>query len=87
MRENELAAKKSAKAESSTAFNRKQVNGRNFELKQGVWYDSIYRGQMTTNIRRGTDAYKRLESGLRAISELVGGTLVTVWKEKAYRIQ
>ena len=87
MRENELASKRAAKPESSTASDRKQVNGRSFELKQGVWYDSIYRGQITTNIRRGTDAYKNLESGLRAISELVGGTLVTVWKEKAYRIQ
>jgi hypothetical protein len=88
MRENAPAAKKSAQAESSISLNsldRRQVSGKTFERK-GVWYDSAYRGQPTTNVRRGTSDYKKLESGLRLIGDNLGGTIVVVWKEKAYRI-
>jgi hypothetical protein len=35
----------------------------------------------------GTDSYKNLDGGLRAIADNLGGTVVVVWKEKAYRIQ
>ena len=88
MRDNAPAAKKSAQAESSISLNsldRRQVSGKTFERK-GVWYDSTYRGQPTTNVRRGTSDYKKLESGLRSIGDNLGGTIVVVWKEKAYRI-
>ena len=86
MRKNEPAAKKAAKPEGSMASDRKQVAGKTFEFKQGVWYDSTYRGQATTNVRRGTDNYRKLDSGLRTIAEGIIGTVVTLWKEKAYRI-
>lgn len=88
MRDNAPASKKSAQAESSFSLNsldRRQVSGKTFERK-GVWYDSAYRGQPTTNVRRGTNDYKKLESGLRSIGDNLGGTIVVVWKEKAYRI-
>ena len=88
MRDNAPAAKKSAQAESSISLNsldRRQVSGKTFERK-GVWYDSAYRGQPTTNVRRGTSDYKKLENGLRSIGDNLGGTIVVVWKEKAYRI-
>lgn len=87
-RDNAPAAKKSAQADSSISLNsldRRQVSGKTFERK-GVWYDSAYRGQPTTNVRRGTSDYKKLESGLRSIGDNLGGTIVVVWKEKAYRI-
>lgn len=63
------------------------VNGRSFTKKDGVWYDAVYHGQSTINVRRGTDAYKKLDGGLRSIADSLGGTVVTVWKDKAYRIQ
>jgi len=63
------------------------VNGRSFTKKDGVWYDAGYHGQSTINVRRGTDAYKKLDGGLRSIADSLGGTVVAVWKEKAYRIQ
>lgn len=66
---------------------RRSVAGRNFELKQGVWYDAAYRGQGTTNIRRGAEAYKKLDAGLRSITETLGGTVVVVWRGTAYRIR
>jgi len=65
----------------------RRAGGKSFEKREGVWYDSAYRGQPTINIRRGSGEYKILDSGLRSIAESVGGTVVIVWKEKAYRIQ
>lgn len=66
---------------------RKQAGGRSFTQRNGVWYDDAYHGQPTRNYKRGTDDYKNLDSGLRSIADTIGGTVVVVWKEKAYRIQ
>lgn len=63
------------------------VGGKSFKRANNAWVDSAYRGQATTNITRGTKEYKKLDSGLRDIAENLGGTVVVVWKEKAYRIQ
>ncbi|HJS51895.1 MAG TPA: hypothetical protein VJ781_08350 [Pyrinomonadaceae bacterium] len=63
------------------------AGGKKFELKQGAWYDTSYRGQGTKNVRRGTSEYRDLDSGLRTIADGIGGTVVIVWKGKAYRIQ
>lgn len=66
---------------------KRQAGGKSFSQRNGVWYDDAYHGQPTKNYRRGTDEYKKLDSGLRSIAETIGGTVVVVWKEKAYRIQ
>jgi anti-sigma factor RsiW len=63
------------------------ADGKKFTNRSGAWYDTAYRGQATTNVRRGTDTYKNLDSGLRSIAETLGGTVVVVWKDKSYRIQ
>ena len=63
------------------------VGGKNFTRAGNVWIDAAYRGQTTTNVSRGTKEYKKLDSGLRGIAENLGGTVIVVWKEKAYRIQ
>ena len=86
LRDNELSAKKAAKPEGAIISNRRQVGGKTFESRTGVWYDSAYRGQGTTNVRRGTDDYKKLDSGLRSVADSIPGTVVVVWKDKAYRI-
>lgn len=61
--------------------------GKNFEKRNGIWYDSAYKGQSTTSVKRGTEKYIRLDSGLRSIADNLGGSVVIVWKDKAYRIQ
>ncbi len=61
--------------------------GKTFKRQNNVWYDAGYNGQSTTNISRGTDEYKKLDTGLRSIADNFGGTVVVVWKGKAYRIQ
>lgn len=63
------------------------VGGKVFENRSGAWYDRAYRNQQTLNYRRGTDEYKKLDQGLRKIADNLGGTVVIMWKDKAYRIQ
>jgi hypothetical protein len=92
-KEEQKAARKNealsaASGAGNAATSRKYVNGRTFELKQGVWYDTAYRGQGTINVRRGTTDYQKLDSQLRSIAESFTGTVVvTVWNGQAYRIQ
>jgi len=76
-------AKKNALETSETT----SFGGKAFKRANGVWIDSAYKGQSTTNISRGTSEYKKLDKGLRSIVENIGGTVIVVWKEKAYRIQ
>jgi hypothetical protein len=65
---------------------KRQISGKLFNQKGGVWYDSAYSGQRTINVRRKTAEYRALESGLRAITDKLSGTVVIVWKAKAYRV-
>lgn len=65
----------------------RSVGGRSFNYRDGAWYDTAYRNQGTANYRRGTEEYIRLDSGLRSIADSIGGTVVLVWKGKAYKIQ
>lgn len=62
------------------------VGGKTFNNRNGAWYDSGYGGQATLNVRRGSEEYKKLDRGLRNIANELGGTVVVVWKGKAYRV-
>lgn len=64
----------------------RNVGGKTFDNRNGAWYDRAYRNQPTANYRRGTPEYKKLDSGLRSIADNLGGTVVLMWKSKAYRI-
>lgn len=81
------ASTDSVSADDSKEANSRTVGGKTFTLKQRVWYDSNYKGQKTTNVRRKTSDYNKLDSGLRSITDKLGGTVVLVWKSKAYRVQ
>ena len=63
------------------------VNGKSFDRRGGVWYDLAYKGQSAKKVSRGSSEYKDLDGGLRNIAETLDGTVVVMWKEKAYRIQ
>lgn len=66
----------------------KTVNGKTFNYENSVWVDSQYRqGSPITNVSRGTDEYRKLDSGLKRIAEQFSETVVVVWKTKTYRIQ
>lgn len=64
-----------------------KAGGKTFRRADNVWYDTAYNNQATTNITRGTSEYKMLDKELRAIVENLGGTVVIVWKGKAYRFR
>lgn len=86
--EREMAKKRAAiPALGRIASPSKTVGGKNFSRRENVWYDSAYSGQATTNVRRGTEDYRKLDSGLRSIAESLNGIVVVVWRSKAYRIQ
>lgn len=85
-RPNEPKAKTEAATGSANAESQ-SVGGKRFERKQRVWYDSAYGSQATTNIKRGSAEYRKLDRGLRSIAESLSGTVVVVWNGKAYRIQ
>ena len=63
------------------------MGGKSFDRRGGVWYDLAYKGQSTKKVTRGSNDYRKLDGGLRNIGDSLDGTLVVVWKEKAYRIQ
>ena len=65
----------------------RQIGGKTFDNRSGVWYDLAYNGQSTKTVRRGTSDYKNLDGGLKNIAENLSGTVVVAWKQKAYRIQ
>jgi hypothetical protein len=79
-------AKKSVDEDKNKAGEARAVGGKTFRNVGGIWFDSAYTSQQPIMIRRGSSDYKRLDSGLRAIAENLGGTIVVVWKGKAYRI-
>ncbi|MGI8639097.1 MAG: hypothetical protein ACR2MG_04010 [Pyrinomonadaceae bacterium] len=76
-------AKRNARISPETTI----VAGKTFKRQDNVWYDAAYNGQSTVAVTRGTKQYKKLDKDLRVIVENLGGTVVIVWKEKAYRIQ
>ena len=65
----------------------RSVGGKNFDNRGGVWYDTGYNGQPMIRVNRGSDEYKKLDGSIKRAAESLGGTVVVVWKAKAYRIQ
>lgn len=65
----------------------RSVGGKNFDNRGGIWYDTAYSGQPMIRVSRGSDEYKKLDGSIKRIAENLGGTVVVVWKAKAYRIQ
>ncbi|MBS1793074.1 MAG: hypothetical protein JSS81_04425 [Acidobacteria bacterium] len=65
----------------------RSVGGKTFNNVGGTWFDSAYTNQKQKTVNRGTDEYRKLDSGLRAIGDELGGTVIVLWKSKAYRIQ
>lgn len=71
----------------SSEMRTRATGGKTFENRNGIWYDSAYKGQKAKDVSRGTEAFRKLDQGLRAIASELKGTVVVVWNEKAYRIR
>lgn len=65
----------------------RSVAGKSFDNRGGVWYDTAYNSQPMIRVTRGSSEYKKLDGSVKRAAENLGGTVVVVWKAKAYRIQ
>lgn len=78
------------KAKAANAETR-SVSGRHFTRANNVWVDDAYEdGQATVKVSRSSEQFRALvadESGLRKIANELSGTVIVVWKNRAYRIQ
>lgn len=86
-REDSQVQKPKLKTSAPTTGEAVTISGKTFNRRNNVWYDSAYNNQVTVNITRGSNEYEKLDSDLRQTVERLGGTVVIVWKSKAYRIQ
>jgi hypothetical protein len=69
----------------------RSVMGRQFTREGDAWVDTAYESpRATVRVTRGSEQFRALvadEPGLRTISEQLGGVVIVVWKNRAYRIQ
>jgi hypothetical protein len=67
------------------------VAGHRFKRRGSIWTDVLYdSNQSTVNVSRGSEQYRALvgdEPDLRRIAEELSGTIIVVWKNRAYRIR
>lgn len=68
----------------------RSAGGRQFRRAGGAWVDTGYSSSRSiTNVARSSEQYRALvadEPGIRAIADQLGGTVIIVWKNRAYRI-
>jgi hypothetical protein len=79
-----MARKKSVE---NSSTNSQSVGGKNFRNINGVWTDSAYNGGSTKKVKRNSNDYKKLDSGLQNIGNSLSGTVIVVWNGKNYKIQ
>ena len=79
--------KKDAAEETET----RTVSGRRFRRQGNAWVDSAYQSSHgVTTVGRGSEHFRALmadEPGLLAIVQRLGGEVVVVWKNRAYRFR
>lgn len=77
--------KKTAEVETRT------VMGRHFNREGDAWVDTAYQSSRATiRVSRGSEQFRALvadEPAIRTIAEQLGGVVIVVWKNRAYRIQ
>ena len=75
----------------ATEVETRTVMGRHFTRAGDAWVDTAYESsRKTIRVARGSDQFRALvadEPGIRTIAEQLGGVVIVVWKNRAYRIQ
>jgi len=64
----------------------RSAGGHSFISRNGVWYDTAYKGGSITSVKRDSSRYRSLDDGLRSIADKISGAVVIVWKGKNYKI-
>jgi len=66
----------------------RKAGGHSFRKQGNAWVDTQYKSSMAvTVIKRGSDAFRGLDSGLQSIANQLGGEVFVVWNGRAYRIR
>lgn len=83
--------------DAQTDKSEKKIAGKTFRRVDSAWVDSEYHRDSNqqsnmmlpplTRISRGSNEYKKLDSGLRNIADQLDGIVIVIWKSKGYRIQ
>ncbi|HWN10244.1 MAG TPA: zf-HC2 domain-containing protein [Pyrinomonadaceae bacterium] len=85
------AATQRAKKEAPEETDTLTISGRKFQRRGNAWIDTAFSSaRSVTNVGRGTEHFRSLmadEPGLRAIVQQLGGEVLVVWKNRAYRIR
>jgi len=58
------------------------VSGKTFTQRDGIWYDSAYKGGKTTEVAKKCDTCGAMDPALEKIVSTLPGTVVVVWKGK-----
>lgn len=81
-----MADRDDAGAKNKSAETRK-IGSKSFRNVNGVWTDTSFTGGATQNVKRNSDEFKKLDSGLQNTANSLGGTVIIVWGGKNYKIQ
>ena len=66
----------------------RSVAGHKFRRQDNAWVDTRFKSSMSvTNVARGSDGFRALDSALRSMADQLGGDVIVVSKGKAYRIR
>src|SRR5713226_5590070 len=76
-----------ARSDTEKAPEMRSVAGHKFRRQGNAWVDSKFKSSMSiTNVSRGSDEFRALDSEVRSIAGQLGGEVIVVRKGKAYRI-
>ncbi len=85
------APRETSDSVSEPSVETRRVAGRRFRRQGGAWVDAEYKSSTSlTNVTRGSEQYRALvadEPELRRVAEQLGGDVIVVWKNRAYRIR
>jgi hypothetical protein len=77
-----------ARSDEKKVLETRSAGGHKFRRQGNAWVDSKFKSSMSiTNVARGSDAFRALDSAVRSIAEQLGGEVIVVSKGKAYRIR
>jgi len=88
-KEKDDSVKKNESAKDSASETR-SAGGRRFRKERGIWIDTAYNSESTTNLTRGSEQFRALvadEPTIKTIADQLDGEFVVVWKGRAYRIR
>ena len=77
-----------ARSDEKKALETRSAGGHKFRRQGNAWVDAKFKSSMSiTNVTRGSDAFRALDSAVRSMAEQLGGEVIVVSKGKADRIR